>query len=47
MEKLFDRVKAIERDLDPKGMGTVFNVLGDVSRPTSSSACCATCTPAT
>lgn len=30
MEKLFDRVRAIERDLDPKGMGTVFNVLGDV-----------------
>ncbi len=30
MQKLFERVAAIERDLDPKGMGTVFNVLGDV-----------------
>lgn len=30
LETLFDRVRAIERDLDPHGMGTVFNVLGDV-----------------
>ena len=30
MQKLFERVQAIERDLDPKSMGTVFNVLGDI-----------------
>lgn len=30
LEKLFERVRAIERDLDPEGMGTVFNVLGDI-----------------
>src|ERR1017187_1624908 len=30
LHKLFERVRAIEDDLDPKRMGTVFNVLGDV-----------------
>ncbi len=30
LQKLFERVRAIEQDLDPYGMGTVFNVLGDV-----------------
>ncbi len=30
LQKLFDRVRQIERDLDPHGMGTVFNVLGDI-----------------
>ena len=30
LQKLFDRIKTIEDDLDPKRTGTVFNVLGDV-----------------
>lgn len=30
MQKLFERVRHIEKDLDPDGMGTVFNVLGDI-----------------
>lgn len=30
LQKLFERIKKIEDDLDPKRMGTVFNVLGDV-----------------
>lgn len=30
LHKLFERIKKIEDDLDPKRMGTVFNVLGDV-----------------
>jgi superfamily II DNA or RNA helicase len=30
LDKLFERVRAIEADLDPNGMGTVFNVLGDL-----------------
>jgi superfamily II DNA or RNA helicase len=30
LQKLFDRIKAIEEDLDPKRTGKVFNVLGDV-----------------
>ncbi len=30
LQKLFERIKKIEDDLDPKKMGTVFNVLGDV-----------------
>jgi hypothetical protein len=30
MEKLFDRIKQIEDDLDPKRTGKVFNVLGEV-----------------
>jgi len=30
LEKLFDRVRQIEDDLDPKRTGKVFNVLGDV-----------------
>ncbi|MBK8904534.1 MAG: DUF3883 domain-containing protein [Anaerolineaceae bacterium] len=30
MQKLFERVRQIEKDLDPDGMGTVFNVLGDI-----------------
>ena len=30
LQKLFERVRQIERDLDPHGMGTVFNVLGDI-----------------
>ncbi len=30
LQKLFDRVRQIERDLDPHGMGVVFNVLGDI-----------------
>lgn len=29
-QKLFERIKAIERDLDPERTGKVFNVLGDV-----------------
>jgi len=29
-QKLFERIKAIERDLDPDRTGKVFNVLGDV-----------------
>jgi SNF2 family DNA or RNA helicase len=28
--KLFDRIRAIERDLDPEQTGKVFNVLGDI-----------------
>lgn len=30
LQKLFERIRAIEEDLDPTGMGKVFNVLGDV-----------------
>jgi predicted GIY-YIG superfamily endonuclease/superfamily II DNA or RNA helicase len=30
MTKLFERIRQIEADLDPKQTGTVFNVLGDV-----------------
>jgi superfamily II DNA or RNA helicase len=30
LEKLFDRIEQIEKDLDPKRTGKVFNVLGDV-----------------
>ena len=30
MEKLFDRIRQIEDDLDPEHMGKVFNVLGEV-----------------
>ena len=30
LQKLFDRIKKIEEDLDPKRTGKVFNVLGDV-----------------
>ncbi|MCA9983643.1 MAG: DUF3883 domain-containing protein, partial [Anaerolineales bacterium] len=30
LQKLFERVRQIEKDLDPDGLGTVFNVLGDV-----------------
>lgn len=30
LQMLFDRIKNIERDLDPKNTGKVFNVLGDV-----------------
>ena len=30
LQKLFERIKKIEDDLDPKHTGTVFNVLGDV-----------------
>lgn len=30
MQKLFERVRQIENDLDPDRMGTVFNVLGDI-----------------
>ncbi len=30
LEKLFDRIQQIERDLDPNRTGMVFNVLGDV-----------------
>lgn len=30
MAKLFERIRQIEADLDPKQTGTVFNVLGDV-----------------
>jgi hypothetical protein len=30
LEKLFERIKRIEADLDPKRTGKVFNVLGDV-----------------
>jgi hypothetical protein len=30
LEKLFERIKQIEEDLDPKRTGKVFNVLGDV-----------------
>ena len=33
MHKLFERIKAIEDDLDPKRTGKVFNVLGDVFPP--------------
>ena len=30
LQKLFERIGAIEKDLDPTGTGKVFNVLGDV-----------------
>ncbi|MGH9353908.1 MAG: DUF3883 domain-containing protein, partial [Terriglobia bacterium] len=30
LQKLFERIKKIEEDLDPRRTGTVFNVLGDV-----------------
>ena len=30
LQKLFERIQAIEEDLDPKRTGKVFNVLGDV-----------------
>jgi hypothetical protein len=30
LQMLFDRIKNIERDLDPKNTGKVFNVLGDI-----------------
>src|SRR5439155_26517279 len=30
LEKLFERIKQIEDDLDPKRTGKVFNVLGDI-----------------
>jgi len=30
MEKLFDRIRYIEDDLDPDHMGKIFNVLGEV-----------------
>ncbi len=30
LEKLFERIEQIERDLDPKRTGKVFNVLGDI-----------------
>ncbi len=30
LQKLFERIKAIEEDLDPRRTGKVFNVLGDV-----------------
>ncbi len=30
LQKLFERVRQIEKDLDPDRMGTVFNVLGDI-----------------
>ncbi|RIK37469.1 MAG: helicase [Chloroflexi bacterium] len=30
LAKLFERVRAIESDLDPHAVGTVFNVLGDI-----------------
>lgn len=30
LQKLFERIKAIEEDLDPRQTGKVFNVLGDV-----------------
>ena len=30
MQKLFERIKTIEDDLDPKKTGKIFNVLGDV-----------------
>ena len=30
MHKLFERIRQIEEDLDPRRTGTVFNVLGDV-----------------
>jgi superfamily II DNA or RNA helicase len=30
LQKLFERIKKIEDDLDPKRTGTVFNVLGDL-----------------
>ncbi len=30
MEKLFDRIRQIEDDLDPEHMGKIFNVLGEV-----------------
>lgn len=30
LNKLFERIRMIERDLDPQGTGVIFNVLGDV-----------------
>lgn len=30
LSKLFERVRLIEKDLDPHGMGKVFNVMGDI-----------------
>jgi superfamily II DNA or RNA helicase len=30
LQKLFERIEAIQADLDPKGTGKIFNVLGDV-----------------
>ncbi len=30
LQKLFERIRAIEDDLDPSRTGKVFNVLGDV-----------------
>ena len=30
MDKLFERLRQIEKDLDPKQTGAVFNVLGDI-----------------
>jgi SNF2 family DNA or RNA helicase len=30
LDKLFERIRAIEQDLDPNGTGKIFNVLGDV-----------------
>jgi len=30
LQKLFERIRAIERDLDPEQTGTVFNVIGDI-----------------
>lgn len=30
LQKLFDRIKRIEEDLDPKRTGKIFNVLGDI-----------------
>ena len=46
--KLFERIQAIEDDLDPKRTGKVFNVLGRcVPRAISSKKCFATCTRTT
>lgn len=33
LQKLFERIKKIADDLDPKRTGTVFNELGDVFLP--------------
>ncbi len=30
LSKLFDRIRAIEKDLDPENTGKVFNVIGDI-----------------
>ena len=43
-QRLFERVRKIEADLDPQQTGKVFNVLGDVFLPTNSNGCCGTCT---